>query len=245
MLRRIISGIVMTIPLVIWGCSDEYGISSQPVYRGTFFIEAKYDYIRSQVGGGGIFLVRMMPGSNFDGTVDLELLADPCLHAHLDRTTLDQASSSAEITVAPDNKAEFKTYQIEVRAAHKGDYCSVYLNVEILQWPCGTPDGACRKMTEFLEWVKEKYPHIRDLSSDQWTAFLTYPQILIVEHWTFLSPEWEIRMCHHVMIPPYDWTYFRLRKRDEFDPALAARRDTENMPLHEIPVEDYPIMYGY
>jgi hypothetical protein len=245
MFRRIITGIVMTIPLIIWGCFDRQSIAPENLYKGTFSFEAKYDYIRSQIGGGGVFLVRMIPGNNFSGTVDLDINADPCLHARLDRTTLDQTSTSTEITVAPDNTAQFKTYHIEVRAAHMGIYRSVFLKVEVLQWPCGIPTGACQKMAGFLQWVKENYPQLQGLSNDEWTGFLTYPQILIVEHWTFLSPEWEIRICHHVMIPPYDWTYFRLRRRDDFEPALAAKRDTENMPLHEIPVEDYPIMYGY
>lgn len=245
MFKHIIQCIIMAIPFIIWGCSKEQSVSPQPLSKGTFTFEAKYNYIRSQIGGGGIFLVHIIPAKSFDGQVDLEILADPCLGAHLDRTTVNQFSPVAEITVAPDSRAEFKTYQIEVRATNESFTRSLFLDVEVFQWPCGMPDDALQRLAGFMEWVKKEYPELGNISSDEWSSYLTYPQIWIVEHWTFLSEEWEIRLCYHVMIPPNDWSYFRLRKRGDYDPMLAAKRNTQSMPLHRIDVEDYPLMFGY
>lgn len=247
MFRRIVSGIMVAIPFIIWGCSEEQSTSPQLLSMGTFDFEAKYDYIRSQIGGGGLFLVRMVPDKSFDGQVDLEILANPCLQAHLGRKTLNQSSPVAEITIAPNEQAEFKTYQIEVRAAN-GDFTrSIFLNVEVMQWPCGQDDDALQKLEGFMEWLKKEYPELGDISVSvsEWKSYLTYPQILVVEHWTFLSEEWEIRLCYHVMIPPDDWSYFRLRRRGGFEPTLAAKRDTQGELPHGIDVEDYPLMYGY
>ena len=48
----------------------------------------------------------------------------------------------------------------------------------------------------------------------------------------------------YVMIPPYDWSMLYLRKRGTLEPIFAAKRETDNT-IHEIPVSDYPILFGY
>ncbi len=73
---------------------------------------------------------------------------------------------------------------------------------------------------------------------------LTYPEILVVEHWTFLNPTWEMRMCFHVMIPPYDWSMLTIRSRGEWDFQFAAKRESDGT-TYEIPVAEYPVMCGY
>ena len=67
----------------------------------------------------------------------------------------------------------------------------------------------------------------------------------IVEHWTFLEANYEMRVCRHVMMAPEDWAKLWLRPRGEWDAVFAAMMDTDGATPYEIPLEDYPIYYGY
>ena len=75
-------------------------------------------------------------------------------------------------------------------------------------------------------------------------AYITYPAHLIVEHWTFLYDNWEMRICYHVMIPPYNWSMLWLRPLGELDAVFSAKREW-NGTAYEIPICDYPTFYGY
>jgi hypothetical protein len=62
-----------------------------------------------------------------------------------------------------------------------------------------------------------------------------------------MSKDWEVRFCFHVMIPPYDWTKIMIRERDEWEPAIAGKREHDGVDykLSEIPISEYPTFYGY
>ncbi|NIR66980.1 MAG: hypothetical protein GWN76_12905 [candidate division Zixibacteria bacterium] len=231
--------------LFIIGCSAEKGTEPERMKRISLLIEAKYDYIRSIQGGGGVFIIRLVPGTDLKGPVYLGLQADDCLQAHLDKTELYLDSDVAEITINPDSTSEIRIYLLEVRASNHGVSQSIFLQVEIMQWfPC-IPESALQYLPGFTEWLMKNHSEYSDLSAQDWYCYNTYPQIWIVSHWTLLSPEYEVRICHHVTIHPYNWTQYRLRKRGEYEARLAAKRDNDSTVLHEIPVSEYPILFDY
>ena len=215
-----------------------------------FAIVPKYSYIRSYPGGGGIFVVTLLAGESFTGNINLSLQAHPSLNAVLDRYILNNSSNIAEITIKPSLSIEVGIYEIEVRAVYTGDpshsgrYQSIWLQVDVFQWGPGNIDDATLKKDEFIGWLETEHPELGDFSSRIWFPYMTYPQIWIVEHWTFLDNDWEFRLCYHVMIPPYDWSKILLRRRGEWNPVLAAMRETDGT-IHEIPISEYPIMFGY
>jgi hypothetical protein len=91
---------------------------------------------------------------------------------------------------------------------------------------------------------QKQHPELGDLSPQVWRNYLTYPMHLIVEHWTFLSTAWEVRLCRHIMIPPHDWSMILFRRLGTLEPVLAARRETDGS-IHQIPVSEYPVLYGF
>ncbi len=103
----------------------------------------------------------------------------------------------------------------------------------------GVSEYATREKGRFLPWLAAPDPAFAGLAQEEWTVFQTYPQMLVVEHWTFLSDEWEMRICVHVMIPAGDWAMVRIRRRGESEPLLAARRETDGS-IHAIAMEEYP-----
>jgi hypothetical protein len=217
------------------GCSDNEAIHDDPAPNPLtsfemsdtdpgeegFCILPKYDYIRSYAGGGGIFVVRLMTNGNFAGNVNLTLTADPLLNAGLSRRTFNDRYDIAGITVQPDQSTEAGTYEIELRAlytgnpSHIGPYRKISLKVEVLQWGPTNPANVISKRDEFIVWLETEHPELGNFSNRIWFPYMTYPQILIVEHWTFLDEDWEFRLCYHVMVPPYDWSKILLRRRGE------------------------------
>ncbi|UCC78998.1 MAG: hypothetical protein JSW64_12070 [Candidatus Zixiibacteriota bacterium] len=256
--------ICLLICFLIPGCSDDNAVRNQyqanplsSIEPGandpgelTFSIVPKYSYIRSYPGGGGIFIVRLLNTGIFMGDVNLYLRADPSLNASLDRNTLNSKYNIAEITIQPSESVELGTYEIDLYAvygvspSHTGKYVKITLEVEVMQWGPTNPSNVISKMDDFVEWLETEHPELGNFSNRIWFPYMTYPQIWIVEHWTFLDEDWEFRLCYHVTIPPYDWSKILLRRRGQWDPVLAAQRESDGT-IFEIPISEYPIMYGY
>jgi len=251
---------------------------------GDFEIGAKYNYIRSYRGGGGIFIINMTPKNDFSGFVFLWMISNPNLNAKLDRRILTKGSSVAEITICPTELTEIKTHKIVLFAIrfkmpifttiihflgkflpaqlhfstnHLNNYFNVSLlgrdpfeirklvfYVEMFNWSSDSLPDALVKKEELIKWLESKHPEFGTFSDKEWFAYVTYPNILVVEHWTFLYEEWEMRICYHVMIPPYDWSKICLRKRGEVQPIFAAMRESDGT-TYEIALSEYPTHYGY
>ena len=225
-------------------CSHHNIVRPGDADGGSYTLEAKYTAIRSYGNGGGVFLISMTPGDDFSGEVVLTISADPLLNAALDRDKLNLNSRIAELTVRPSQSIEVRSHQIGLVATHSGTPRSILLEVEVFQWdPMNTGD-AIEKRNEILEWLEREHPEFGNFSSQEWFAYMTYPEIIIVEHWTFLNPEWEMRICYHVMIPPHDWSMLAIRRRGELEFLFAAKRESDGT-LYEIPVSEYPTMFGY
>jgi hypothetical protein len=211
--------------------------------HGEFRIIAKYDSIDSYPSGGGVFLIRLNPGDDFSGPVRLTIKADPRLHADLSAAVLNPQSPVAEITIMPEQTFPIGLHTITVLADNASFSRKLILIVNIINWWIADKRNAVQNLLPFAEWLEKNHPELGDFLEREWYIYATYPGILVVEHWTFLDAEWEIRVCHHVMIPPYDWSKMLLRKRGEWEPTLAAKRETDGI-IHQIPIADYPIM-GY
>jgi hypothetical protein len=256
--------VLLSFCIIIAGCSGEKSIQSDDsvenlsqadspkIFPGDrrFIVEPKYSYIRSYPGGGGIFIVKLVTDGYFNNDVRLYMVADPALNARIDKRVLSPSSDIAEITIRPDDSIGIGIFEIELKAVHAGNpsnieqYQKIALQVELFQWGPTNPVNVIPKRDEFIAWLETEHPELGNFSDRIWFPYMTYPQIWIVEHWTFLDEDWEFRLCYHVTIPPYDWSKILLRRRGEWNPILAATRESDGT-IHEIPVVDYPIMFGY
>ncbi|MBN1697928.1 MAG: dockerin type I repeat-containing protein [Spirochaetales bacterium] len=212
----------------------------------SFSLRAKYTSIRSYPGGGGIFIIALEPETNFTGDVTVSFRAEDTLHASLDRNTLDRENRVAELTISPSLSTRIGEYAIDVQAADSVMTKNTGLSVDVMSWETGDPADALVKLLNFQQWLDENAPGLNLNLDMKWTYYKTYPETLIVEHWTFLDNTWEIRLCFHVMIPPDDWSRLWVRKRGDMEATLALYRETEDTGIvHETDISEYPIMYGY
>ena len=215
----------------------------------TFDLKAKYTYIRSYPNGGGIFIVYIEPKSEFAGKVFLNMVSPARLNARLSNDVLDRGSLLTEITVEPSGDIRPGTKYIRLAAVHVVGLCvqtvqRIQLEVEVFNWEAGENPNLDERRDLFVKWLEQEHQEFGIFLNQEYNYYSTYPEVLIVEHGTYLNAEWEMRVCDHVMVPPDDWSMFCIRKRGALKPLFAAKRETDNT-IHEIPVSEYPILFGY
>lgn len=215
-----------------------------PGDAGRLTLLTRYDSIRSYPGGGGVFTIAIVPDQDFTGRAILSIDADPALHARLDRSTLNRGRSVAELKLRPSLDIAAGLYTISLQVMHNGMRYTHSLHVRVFEWSQAVPGVEMEKRAAFLSWLATAHPELGDISARPFTRYITYPEILIVEHWTFLGSAWDMRLCFHVMIPPDDWSMMLLRRTGSLTPLLAARRESDGS-IHEIPIAEYPLLCGY
>jgi len=210
--------------------------------------EPKYSYIRSYPSGGGIFVLRKIPQPFTPAPAPqnyrIEIYAHPDLNAELITTFGGRVSNIVEITVKPSPDIEIGLYRIGVAVFQDGCAYRIPLEVDIMPGEWSDDSLAVVKRDEFLPWLESNYPEFGDLPALEWESYFTYPGIWVVEHWTFLGEKYELRVCWHVMIPPYDWSMLWIRKRGRWDAFLALRRESDGT-INAISIDEYPSFFGY
>ena len=218
--------------------------------ENSYSIKAKYDYIRSCPGGGGIFILELVPDKNFKSKISLELQTEPLLNAQLTKEFLDLTNPITEIIIQPELETPTnKTYEISILTSDENLLSRskfLKVNVEIFNWPNGICELCIKPYKLFAQYINKNYPSYGDILSYDY-SYSTYPETIIVEHRTYLSSKWEIRIAQHITISPHDWTMILLRKRHKKNPGIALKRtysDGEYIII-EIPLDEYPIIDGY
>jgi hypothetical protein len=210
-----------------------------------FTLKSKYSHIQSYREGGGIFPIYLVPHHDFQENIILSINADANLSVQLNTYILNNNSRNAEVTIHPNNDIELGNHTIEITATQGSLSNKIYLTVEIIDVNISEPTSYITgKRDEFINWLENEHPEYENLSNQDWFSYKTYPLILVVEHWTFLNTAWELRLCCHITIPPYNWSKMCLRKLGDIDPVFAAHCES-NGTIYEIPISEYPIMYGY
>ncbi|HEX5630565.1 MAG TPA: hypothetical protein VFY15_02825 [Acidimicrobiia bacterium] len=75
----------------------------------------------------------------------------------------------------------------------------------------------------FRSWLGANHPDLGITADTEFEGSFVAPGLLVVSHYLYLSPDWEVGLSWHVMIPPDDWAEIYLRPRDEALPTLAFR----------------------
>jgi hypothetical protein len=150
------------------------------------------------------------------------------------QVSMDPASISvgevAEITVIPDATAPTQastvghtgsqigqepdwTLTLAVAGARDGQTHQAGASIGIIQqWDTGLLPEAISERDRIIPWLAANHPELGITSTTVWTPAMPNP-VLVVSHYLFYSEEWELHVAWHVMIPPYDWTKYELRRR--------------------------------
>jgi len=236
---------IAAIVILNYGCHEDEDNPIIPAKdKGEFTLNTKYPAIRSFPEGGGIFVISISPSPDFEGTVKLSVETESGITAKLNRTELNDKDSVADIIISTSKNIALDTNSITLKATHNGKEKLLKLFIVVLSWDKDNCDEAKIKRDEFKNWFSGKSSKYQEIFGSEFTEFETYPQILIVEHRTFITKNYEVRVCYHVMVPPDDWSKLRIRDRNRLVPEIALKRETDGS-IHEIPVDEYPTFDGY
>ena len=200
------------------------------------------DTIQSYPGGGGVFVAYITTGNDFQGSTQITVDSDKGLNAEISKEQLNEGDTVFELVVKPDEKLKLRNYSLQLKAINNGEYRQLDLVVSLVDNGTNAED-ATGKLNAFKDWLIELNPQYGSAIESDYFLYRTY-QVLVVEHYTVLTPDYEIRFCYHVMIPPHDWSMIRIRKRNFIEPEFCARRETDGT-IQEIPISEYPILFGY
>ncbi len=208
---------------------------------GQFELCAVADTIQSYPGGGGVFIAYIRPLEDFGGPTTITWEASALLNVEVTKDQLLEGDTVFELVVKPDAGCNYLDYKIRLMATNQDEMQALDLVVSVVD-NSNNPE-ALPKLNEFRQWLTERDPEAAAVLDSDYFLYKTY-QLLVVEHYTVLTPDYEIRFCYHVMIPPDDWSMIRVRKRNVIEPEFAARRESDGT-INEIPVSEYPSMFGY
>jgi len=216
--------------------------------RGQYVLESDPDSLVSYGGGGGIFILSMIPDGNFEGQVALSLVAEPALNARLSTESLTRYRTIAEVDIRPDTLIAPAIYWIEVIAMHASATDTYKLGVSTLvdgaYWfeLINVSGGMVSSRDDFILLLQSERPELGIATGLTWFAYAEklggWDGSLWAgsSTWVSVNPKWEMRVRRIVI--PRSPTWFLLRRRGEKEAIFAAKKEAEGQ-MYEIPVREY------
>ena len=135
--------------------SEDKGTYTLEVETTGFWDEKTSSFIEDGLvsypgGGGGLFILIMKPGEDFEGEVRLTVNATPLLNVELTNDLLSSDKRVAEVVIYPDSKMAVGVETIRVISEHAGVIDELELSVEIIK--SETEDFTPPSRIEFVLW---------------------------------------------------------------------------------------------
>lgn len=112
----------------------------------------------------------------------------------------------------------------------------------ILPWEDDQRAGdADRVLGIFTPWLADNRPDLGITPRTEFSRSFVAPMLLVVSHYLYLNPDWELGVEWHIMLPPDDFAEIYLRPRDQMYPTLAFRVDSWQTALDTGTAHVYPV----
>jgi hypothetical protein len=123
-----------------------------------------------------------------------------------------------EVTVVPEAVTQDKTVAVAIHGSRGGIDHEVTSTVPVSPGEDTLGPEADALLGRFTEWLAAKRPELGIGPDTSWEGYAG-GWVLVVNHYQYMSEDWELGLEWHVMIAPDDWARINLR-----------RRWTENVP---------------
>ncbi|HSN44532.1 MAG TPA: hypothetical protein VLR88_10820 [Propionibacteriaceae bacterium] len=144
----------------------------------------------------------------------------------------------AEVSVTPDPTSVGGTVSLTIVGSRGQASNSVEVTFEVLEGEDDRAGYAADLRDRFVGWLAENRPELGIALATQWDGTMVSPQWLVVSHYLFFSPEWEMHVSWHIMIAPDDWARIDLRPRFRLTaPSLAFEIPTVSLDADPQPSE--------
>lgn len=217
---------------------------------GSFTVEAKYTYFRSYPGGRALFLLKITPGADFVGDAIVSLSSDRLLKGEFTTTHINAETGMTELLIDASKQLEIGFYYVTVTVENQTCVQTVEFEIEIFSWGILSMNNALDARDNFVGWLEAEHPEFGSFTGELWTDIYCQYPLRIVEHYTHLSDNWEMRVGCHVTWTPEDYyEVYWLRPRGQWNPIVAAKMtwdlDTQTYVINEMSVDDWIYYYGY
>jgi hypothetical protein len=127
------------------------------------------------------------------------------------------------VEIDPENPEQERHVFVDLLAERGGIKRNRLIEVSVLSGEDHLAETATLYRDLFIPWLDEHHPELGISGQTEWTGTVVKPHILVVMYYLFFSPEWEMGLRWHVMIPPHDWAEIYLRHRSELSSTRAWR----------------------
>jgi len=127
------------------------------------------------------------------------------------------------VDINPEDPEQERHVFVDLLAERGGIRRNRLIEVSVLPGEDHLGETAAFYRDLFIPWLAEHHPELGITGQTEWTGTVVKPHILVVTYYLFFSPEWEMGLRWHVMIPPHDWAEIYLRHRSELSSTRAWR----------------------
>lgn len=179
-------------------------------------------FVGKSIGGQRVLLLVTVPGDPMDGPVALRAEATGGGGAQVEVSPTELVPGQVgEVTVIPAAITGEAELALTVTGTRGGSEARAERPIPIVEGADTEAATARAHLLRFIPWLAANRP---ELGITEGTVWQETPGswVLIVTHYLFLSPEWEVDLAWHVMTPPNDWIRIQLRHRwSETAPSAA------------------------
>jgi hypothetical protein len=165
-----------------------------------------------------VFLVRVS-GTDADGAAELTASAAGATIS-VDPQMLTPGVVG-EVTVIPAAVTAESQLPVTITASRGDVEKSEERSLTVMPGEDTLAQEAALHVAPFITWLAANHPELGITPETSWDGGLG-SWVLIVEHYQYVSEEWELGLSWHVMVAPEDWARIYLRHRwTESEPSLA------------------------
>jgi len=144
----------------------------------------------------------------------------------------------AEVFVTPGPKSIGKTIKVTITGTQGKLNDKKVAKFIVAEGEDDRGEYAAELLDRFIPWLAANQTQLGITEGTDWNGTMVSPVWLVVSHYLFFSDEWEVHICWHIMIPPYDWARIDLRHRfDELAPSYSFEISSLNSTGLPIPIE--------
>lgn len=132
------------------------------------------------------------------------------------------AGEIVEVVVIPEESSIGKTITLTIKAGRDGLEKMKAISFEVIDGEDDRYSTAVEMRDKFIPWIAAEMSELGITPETIWEGTMVSPEWLVVSHYLFFSPDWEMHVAWHNMIPPHDWARIDLRRRyAESTPSYA------------------------
>jgi hypothetical protein len=171
------------------------------------------------------FLVTVSDEGSGAGPVTISATAEGASVADIRNPQLEPGTVG-EVWVVPEASSVDATATVEVTATRGDVEHAERRTIAIMPMADERAADAQPHFERWVAWLADNQPELGITRDTEWQPTFV-STFLVVSHYAYWSPEWEMVVSWHNMIPPDDWSEIYLRRRDtETAPSLAFRQDS-------------------